>query len=289
MTSTTTAPFRFGVNVITADADWPALAREAERSGYDTISTTDRLGMAAPFPSLVAAAAATTRIRVSTYLTDTSLWDAEVLAREIAGTDRLTGGRLEVGLHPGQAGSTATAALTPQDKLAHLTATLDLLEKELPRPDYLPRPVQTPRPPLTIGANEPAELRLAALRADAVCFIGAHLPPAGGFTLLSPEEFAERVDTVRTAAPGRTPELNVGVKRVVVTEDRQAAAEALHGFAPHLSATQILELPTLLIGTHQEMAEQLRGHRTRFGLSSFTVLSPSLGDFAPVITLLREG
>jgi probable F420-dependent oxidoreductase len=290
-------PYRFGVNVIAPDADWPSTAREAERLGYDMIGTTDRLGMPAPFPSLVSAAMVTHRIRVATYLTNTSLWEPEVLAREIAGTDRLVGGRLEVGLHQGQSGCGATAALGADERLARLAETLDVLQRLLPDAEHQPQPVQRPRPPLMVGANEPAELELAARRADAVCFVGATLPPEGGLVLLSPDEFAERVDLVRTAASGRTPdldddrplELNVGIKRVVVTEDRKAGAESVRAFAPHLSLDELLDVPTLLIGTHQEMAEQLRGHRERHGLSSFMVLGPDLHAFAPVIPLLREG
>ncbi|MET7711445.1 TIGR03621 family F420-dependent LLM class oxidoreductase [Streptomyces sp. NPDC005407] len=283
--------FRVGVSVIAHDADWPAVSREAERLGYDTIATTDHLGITAPFPSLVAAASATSRPRVATYLTNTSLWDPEVLAREIAGTDRLTGGRLDVGLHAGQTGTTATAGLTPKDKVARLAATVDVLDRLLTDPEHTPRPVQRPRPRLMIGANEPAELELAALRADTVCFIGAHLPEGGGFTLVPPDEFARQVETVRVRAAehGRAPELNTGVKKVVITDDRRAAAQALRPIAPHLSAAQLLELPTLLIGTHQEIADQIRGIHDRYGVTSFMILAAHLHDFAPVIPLLREG
>ncbi|MDV9192324.1 TIGR03621 family F420-dependent LLM class oxidoreductase [Streptomyces sp. SR27] len=284
--------FRFGVNEISPEADWPERAREAERLGYDTLATTDHLGLAAPFPSLVAAAAATTRLQVATYLTNASLWDPEVLAREIAGTDRLTGGRLSVGLHAGWTGSAATAALTPQDKRDRLAATVDVLDRLLTDPEQLPRPLSTPRPRLMIGVGEPEELELAARRADTVVFIGAALPPGSDLVLLGPEEFAAQVATVRRRAAelGRSPELNVGVKKVVVTDDRKAAAEALRpALAPHLTSDQLLDLPTLFIGTHEEIAEQVRRGHDRYGLTSFMVLSAHLYDFAPVIPLLRKG
>ncbi|MFC7796033.1 TIGR03621 family F420-dependent LLM class oxidoreductase [Streptomyces cinereoruber] len=284
--------FRFGVNEISPEADWPERAREAERLGYDTLATTDHLGMSAPFPSLVAAAAVTTRLQVATYLTNASLWDPEVLAREIAGTDRLTGGRLSVGLHAGWTGSAGTAALTPQDKRDRLADTVDVLERLLTDPGQRPRPVSSPRPRLMLGVGEPEELELAARRADTVVFIGASLPPGKDFVLLGPDEFAAQVDTVRRRAAelGRSPELNVGVKRVVVTDDRKAAAEALRpSLAPHLTVEQLLELPTLFLGTHEEIAEQVRHCRDRYGLTSYMVLSAHLYDFAPVIPLLRKG
>lgn len=286
-------PLRFLVSAIDPEADWPGIAAEAERLDYDLLATTDHLGMTAPFPSLVAAAAATTRLRVATYLVNTALWDPEVLAREVAGTDRITGGRLEVGLHSGQTVSARTAHLDATQKLARLTDTVETLQRLLPDPGHRPRPLQHPRPPLLLGADDPAELELAARHADTVCFIGASLPPGGGFVLHSPEEFARRVATVRERAAqlGRDPELNVGVKRIVVTGDRRAAAEALResGFAAHLSTAELLELPTLLIGTHRQIAGQVRAHRERYGLTSYALLATALHDFAPVIPLLRKG
>ncbi|MFE7513901.1 TIGR03621 family F420-dependent LLM class oxidoreductase [Streptomyces sp. NPDC057540] len=284
--------FRFGVSQIVQDADWPETAREAERLGYDTFATTDHLGMTAPFPSLVAAAAATERIGLATYLTNTSLWDPEVLAREVAGTDRLTGGRLAVGLHAGQTGSTATASLTARDKRKHLAETVDVLDRLLRDPAHLPRPLSSPRPRLMIGAGEPEELELAARRADTVCFLGAELPPGGGFVLIGPDEFAAQVTTVRAraAALGRTPELNTGVKKIVVTDDRRAAAESLRPVvAPHLTTDQLLDLPAVLIGSHAEIADQIRRGHERYGLTSYMLLAAHLYDFAPVIPLLRKG
>ncbi|MFD7462136.1 MULTISPECIES: TIGR03621 family F420-dependent LLM class oxidoreductase [unclassified Streptomyces] len=292
MTETTERPFRFAVNALAHDTDWPALAREAESLGYDLIGTSDHLGMTAPFPSLVAAAAATSRIRVTTYVVNTTLWDPEVLAREIAGTDRLTGGRLEVGLHPGWSSSTATAGLTEADRLARLAKTVDVLERLLPDPEHRPRPLQRPRPPLMIVVNEPGEVELAARHADLIGVMGAGLPLGGGLRLLAPDEFARTVDGLRDrlAELGRTAELNVGAKRVVITDDRETAAEKVRiDLAPHLTASQLLDLPTVLIGTHEEIAAQLRAARARFGLSYITVFAPFLRDFAPVIPLLREG
>ncbi|QHC14354.1 LLM class flavin-dependent oxidoreductase [Streptomyces sp. GF20] len=284
--------FRLGVSEIAWDADWPERAREAERLGYDTFATTDHLGMTAPFPSLATAAAATTRIGLATYLTNTSLWDPEVLAREVAGTDRLSGGRLTVGLHAGQTSTTATASLTARDRYDRLAATVEALDRLLRDPAHRPRPARAPRPGLMIGAREPDELDLAARRADTVCFVGAALPPGGGFVLDGPDAFAAQVALVRARAAelGRAPELNTGVKKVVVTDDRRAAADALRpALAPHLTADQLLGLPSVLIGTHEEIARQIRRDHDRYGLTSYMILTAHLYDFAPVIPLLRKG
>ncbi len=155
-------------------------------------------------------------------------------------------------------------------------------------PGHSPRGVQSPRPPLLIGGNEDGELALAARHADSVAFTGAHLSAGGGFTLLSAEELAERVAFVREAAAGREIEFNIGVKRVVVTDDRRAGAAAVRDLAPQLSVDQLLDLPTVLIGTHEQMAEQIRKHRAAYGFSYVMVLGEYVREFAPVIRLLRE-
>ena len=58
-------PFRFGVNLLdpAPAGEWRARCRRAEQLGYDVIQVPDHLGMIAPFPALVAAAAVTERPR----------------------------------------------------------------------------------------------------------------------------------------------------------------------------------------------------------------------------------
>ncbi|MEW1659258.1 MULTISPECIES: hypothetical protein [unclassified Streptomyces] len=46
-------------------------------------------------------------------------------------------------------------------------------------------------------------------------------------------------------------------------------------------------MPTLLIGTPAQMAEQLREHRERHGFSYLTVLESAREEFAPVIEELK--
>ncbi|MFF3146594.1 LLM class flavin-dependent oxidoreductase, partial [Streptomyces sp. NPDC057927] len=96
-------PFRFGVNLLAPAPldEWRAKCRRAEELGYDVILVPDHLGMPAPFPSLVAAAEATERPRLGTFVLNAGFWNPTLLAREVATTDTLTGGRLELGLGTG--------------------------------------------------------------------------------------------------------------------------------------------------------------------------------------------
>ena len=62
--------FRFSSNIfgITSRENFVSECREAESAGYDTIFSADHLGIPAPFPLLVAAADATSRLRVGTLV-----------------------------------------------------------------------------------------------------------------------------------------------------------------------------------------------------------------------------
>src|SRR5919106_6594883 len=102
-------PFRFGASMIVpAPAEeWRTKCRRAEELGYDVILVPDHIGMVAPFPALVAAAEATERPRLGTFVLNAGFWNPALLAREVATTDALTGGRLELGLGTGRGGRAA--------------------------------------------------------------------------------------------------------------------------------------------------------------------------------------
>ncbi|MEV4257499.1 LLM class flavin-dependent oxidoreductase, partial [Spirillospora sp. NPDC049652] len=94
---------RFGFNVfdIRSRDDFTDRCRRAERYGFDTAFVPDHLGSPAPFPTMVAAAEATERLRVGSMVLNTPFWNPHLLAREVASVDRLTGGRLVLGLGAG--------------------------------------------------------------------------------------------------------------------------------------------------------------------------------------------
>src|ERR1700744_3339214 len=121
-----TRPFRFGVNMLTpaSAAEWRAKCRRAEELGYDVILVPDHLGWVAPFPALVAAAQATERARVGTLVLNAGFYNPTLLAREVATTDALTGGRLELGLVSGYVREECDAAFqtfgSPGERVDHL-------------------------------------------------------------------------------------------------------------------------------------------------------------------------
>ena len=87
--------FRFGVLVSRADslAEWREVARKAEALGYATLLVADHFGrQLAPLPALVAAADATTSIRVGTFVLDNDFRHPAATAKEAATVDVLTNG-----------------------------------------------------------------------------------------------------------------------------------------------------------------------------------------------------
>ncbi|NGO11439.1 LLM class F420-dependent oxidoreductase [Streptomyces sp. HC44] len=291
-------PFRFGVNLVTpAPAEeWRAKCRRAEELGYDVILVPDHLGMVAPFPALVAAAEATERPRLGTFVLNAGFWNPALLAREVAATDALTGGRLELGLGTGYVQAEHdTAGLpwgSPRERVDHLVRTVEELDRLLGSTDHQPQPVQKPRVPLLIGGNGDRMLKLTAEHADIAAFTGARAvpdSPTGTLAPITAEELDERVATYRRLAADRKEpaELNLLIQMVVVTDDRSATVQEWLPLVPHLTEEQILELPIILVGPLDRIVEQVRAQRERYGFSYLTVLEPYMEALGPVIEALR--
>ncbi|MHC3472204.1 LLM class F420-dependent oxidoreductase [Streptomyces sp. 7R007] len=291
-------PFRFGVSMVSpAPAEeWGAKCRRAEELGYDVIHVPDHLGMVAPFPALVAAAAATERPRVGTFVLNAGFWNPVLLAREVATTDALTGGRLELGLGTGYVRAEHdTAGLpwgSPGERVDHLRRTVEELDRLLGSADHQPRPVQQ-RVPLMIGGNGDRMLRLTAEHADIAAFTGARLAPGSSTGRLLPFSAAELEESVARYlrhAQGRTEpaELNLLIQLVAVTGDREAAVRPLVERVDGATVEGALELPILLVGTVEEIVAQVLAQRERYGFTYLTVLEPSMEAFAPVLAALRD-
>ncbi|MFF3885425.1 TIGR03621 family F420-dependent LLM class oxidoreductase [Streptomyces sp. NPDC001914] len=300
-------PFRFGVSLLApaTGAEWAAKCRRAEELGYDVITVADHLGMPAPFPSLVAAARAARRPRLGTFVLNAAFWNPALLAREVATTNALTGGRLELGLGTGYVPAEHEAAGLPfgtaRERVDHLVRMVEELERLLgPDGPSLGTPWPggkapetpdggPPRVPLLIGANGDRMLRLAAEHADIVSFTGARTGGNGTLEPLSATELDGRVALYRKASAGRDEpaELNLLIQIVSVTDDRAAAVRPWLPRLPLLTEREVLELPIVLIGSAEQLVDQVRELRERFGFSYLTVLEPNLEVFAPVVGALR--
>jgi len=159
------------------------LARRAEAAGWDGLFVWDhvthrkvlRRHIADPWVLLTAAALATRRIRLGPMITPVARRRVSKLAREVTTLDRLTGGRMILGVGLGaplddEYGSFGESA-DARELAAHLDeglTALDLLWSGEPvnfRGDhvvvddvtFLPTPVQRPRVPIWAGGYWPAK------------------------------------------------------------------------------------------------------------------------------------
>ena len=98
----------------------------------------------------------------------------------------------------------------------------------------------------------------------------------------------ERVQLVREVAGDRYErlELNALVQRVVVTDDRRTAAEELARRWDQLSPEEIRESPYVLIGTVEQLVEDLQARRARWGISYYVIFEPYIDAFGRVVARL---
>ena len=97
-------PFRFGIQASSAPdaATWADTARRAEDLGYSVLSVAEHhRDQFATTPAMMAAAAATTMLRVGSIVYCNDLHHPAMLAKEAATVDLLSDGRLELGLGAG--------------------------------------------------------------------------------------------------------------------------------------------------------------------------------------------
>jgi probable F420-dependent oxidoreductase len=303
-------PFRFGVNMWhgPSRAEWADKARRVEDLGFDTLTVPDHLtDFMAPMPAALAAADATKRLRVGTNVLNNDLRHPVLVAREAATIDVLTDGRFQLGLGAGsvqleyhEAGFTFDSGGTRVARLAEaLTIIKGLLAGEkltfsgrhyrVTGHTIAPLPIQKPLP-ILIGGNGPRLLGLAARQADIVGLSGITFRPSAPPDLSAWKTSAVdgRVQLIHDGAGERRNqlELNVLVQRVVVTDDRHAAVEELTRRWPQLSADDILRSPYVLIGSLDEIVEDLEARRQRWGFSSYVIFEPYIDAFAPVVARL---
>lgn len=305
-------PFRFGVQCGHCDggaAEWAALARKAEELGYSTFTMGDHLdAQFSPTVGLMAAAAATSTIRIGALTYANDYHHPVVLAKEAATLDLLSDGRLDLGLGAGwmtsdyeQAGIPLDPAGTRIDRLAEAVTILKGLFADGPvdfRGEHYevrglegtPKPVQRPHPPILIGGGGRRILSLAAREADIVGLnfnlhggrIDASVGPDG-----TAEHTAEKIGWIRDAAGDRFDdlELQVRIHLAMVTDDRVGLAEQL---APALGLTPEAGLasPHSLAGTVEQIVDDLVEQRERFGISSIGISMSAMDEMAPVVARL---
>lgn len=301
-------PFRFGTGSFGADSggDWAEQARRGEALGYATFLMPDHFGrQLAPVPALMAAAMATSSIRIGTAVFDNDFRHPAMLAKEMATIDVLSEGRLEMGIGAGwvkaeyeQAGISFDPPNVRVERMQEAVRVITGLWDNDPFSfagkhyaitdmEGWPKPLQHPRPPIMIGAGGKRMLSFAAREADIVGILAPALPEGGLDTAADSEErLAQQVDWVRAAAGDRFQDIELSMLfwAVRVTDDIRAGAEdiARTRFRP-TTAEQILTSPYYLIGSVEGIVERLQELRERFCISYITLMPGHDEVFAPVV------
>ncbi|AKK30268.1 LLM class flavin-dependent oxidoreductase [Mycobacterium sp. EPa45] len=237
----------------------------AEELGFEGGWTIEQIigptPMIAPMELLAWAAAGTTTLRLGVAVLVTSLHDPLQLAATVTAVDRLSHGRLELGVAPGGGRRKFEAfGVDPATFISSFTEGLELMKSawsDEPRVTFhgrfrdvddlpiAPKPVQRPHPPIWFGANAPRAIARAVRHGDA--FMGA-----GSSTT---EDFATAVRTVESelARQDKDPaNFRIG-KRVYLIVDGDAARarervldglRGIYGSMPGVEAVPVSGTPS---------------------------------------------
>jgi len=303
--------FRFAVQEHRAPSAraWKENALKVESLGYSALYLpdhfTDQLG---PVAALMAAADATTTLRIGSLVFDNDYRHPVVLAKEAATLDLLSNGRFDFGLGAGwmvsdyeQAGIQFDSAGT---RISRLEEALQIIKGLFTGSSFSfagqhyqvkdiegsPLPVQKPHPPIVLGGGGRRMLTLAAREADIVN-VNFDLREGRVSRKLVRTGLAEATDEklgwIREAAGDRLDgiELSVTIFLANVTDDRESVASAMAvGFGSE--PADVLEMPHFLIGTVEQLVEALQQRRERYGVSFVIVPGDVAEQFAPVVAKL---
>jgi probable F420-dependent oxidoreductase len=317
-------PFRFSVQAFETSSgrQWTDLARRAEDLGYSTLFTTDhyfgpgetsdasghRPVDVAPVAASMAAAAATSRLRVGCRVFCVDYHHPVVLAKELATLDMLSDGRLEVGLGAGWVAAEYEGMGIPMDRpgvrIERLAEVVGLLKAHWSGEPlnvdgrYVhahgfagrPLPVQRPHPPIFIGGGSPKVLRLAGQLSDIVSinFNNAAGKLGSASVASSTLDATEaKIGWIREGAGDRFGEIELEIAAYFVAV-RDDAADATAAMAKRfgVSPDQLAEHPHALIGSLEEVCEKLQKRRDQLGVSYINVAQRNLDEFAPVVARL---
>lgn len=318
-------PFRFGLQSFNAESGkaWAEQARRAESLGYSSFHLADHiigegpalkrtnhpLQTLAAMPAIAYAAAVTSSIRIGCRVFCVDYHDPVVLAKEAMTIDRLSDGRLELGLGAGWLEEEYLAiglAMDPPGKRINRLADvidgirafatgeqLDIENDTLSWHGFAgaPRPVQQPCPPIMVGGGAPKILALAGRKADIVSLNfnnRSGIIGPDGIHLSTAAETAKKLAWVKAGAGAGMAdiELEIGAYFTFVTDQ---PGPVIAGMAQSFGLTEdaMKAHPHALFGPVPEIVDQLLARREAYGISYVTVGEQNMEAFAPVVAELH--
>lgn len=305
-------PFRFAIVVdrLHDPRSWRRVCREVEDLGYSSLYLPDtNLAQMGPLVALGAAVAHTSSLRLGIFVANNELRHPAVLARELATLDVLSDGRLEWGMGAGWTfpghGSIGLTLDRPAVKVDRLIEAVDVMQRHFSGEPVSfagqhysvsdlvgsPEPVQRPHPPLLVGGSERRMLMFAGAHADIVSMNRSFATASfgGRAPQKQPDEaLAAQLSWVRSGAGSRFDDLELSLEvaaPVMVTTNRRAVVDRLAA-AANLTADQVLSEPRNWVGSTMQIADSLRGHRERYGISHWVIHEQHLHEVAPVVAEL---
>lgn len=311
-------PFRFGIineQMQASPADWIMHVQRAEALGYSTFLLRDHFvpdffgEQYAPLVALMMAASATTKLRIGTLVIDNDYRHPVMLAKEAATLDLFSGGRLELGLGAGWLKSEYEQAGMPFDsnsvRVSRLEEALTVIKGLFAEGDFsfegefykvqgvngYPKPAQNPHPPILIGAGQKRMLRLAGREADIVGLLTTSV--ATGTLIDAPDErlpeaIQQKLDWIKEGAGERYDQIELSlIPSLTITDDRQGYAEQIireRGW--QVTVDQVLAMPSIFIGTLDEIAVDMVARREKYGFSYYVIPDKALDLAAPLVERL---
>ena len=310
--------FRFGVLAESVQSAGVLVntARRAEDAGFATFLMRDHFveepfgHQFAPFTALATVASVTKRLRVGSLVFSNDYRHPLLLAKEAATLDVLSGGRLELGLGTGfesrEYEQTGLSLDSTSVRAERLGEGVQILKKAFAGEPFtfagtyysvtefksFPPSLQRPHPPLLIGGGRGQLLSIAAKETDIVGLQmsstahGVHSNPA---RLRLAETVMEKVRLLQKTAGDRFGDLELSVVATIrLTRHRATAAEQLAADRnwTELSSQQVLDMPSVLIGSAEEITDEIRRRREQYAISYYVVSDRSMDAVAPIVKSL---
>jgi probable F420-dependent oxidoreductase len=302
-------PFRFGIQLKGAETpkSWRDMARKAEDLGFSTLFMPDHFDDAwSPTVPLTVAAEATTTLNVGALVYDNDYRHPLVLARDVAAMDVLLDGRVEFGLGAGwmttdyeQSGIVLDAPKVRIDRMEEAlevmqglwtqdTASFEGTHYQLRDAKCRPVPVTAGGPKLIVGGGGKRVLGVAAKYASIIGVnpeLTSGTAGADAARTAVADRYLQRIGWIRDAAGDRFDDIELQILCQVeaVTNDRETMYTNLapvFGLDPY----EAKDVPIVLVGTVEQIIDDLQRRREMFGFSYIVV--HDLDAFAPVVAAL---
>lgn len=312
-------PFRFGIinEQMKAPAEWVRHVQNIESLGFSTFLIRDHFvpdffgEQYAPISALMMTASVTSKLRVGTMVIGNDYRHPAILAKEIATIDALSGGRFEFGIGAGWLKSEYEQAGMIYDRngirVSRLEEAITVYKGLLGDTPFnfhgeyyqiqglqiTPQSTQCSHPPLMIGAGKPRMLKLAGREADIVGLLTTSV--ASGVVDLDPSErFADAVKgklaCVKEGAGSRYDQLELSlIPSVIIADNREAQAQQLieRNQWQGVTIEQVLDMPAVFIGTHDEIIKAMIDRRQVYGFSYYVFSDENMETVTPIVSRLN--